>query len=80
MEIRARIRRKRSPSSDTTLNILGFSEAIKSLPLEEDVFVYVFEDRIVVELLKSKGGTRNYNRRRILSNEKPSNWEDVEGL
>jgi hypothetical protein len=33
---------------------IGVLGSNKSLPLEEDAYVYIFEDRIVVELLKSK--------------------------
>ena len=35
---------------------IGVLGSNKSLPLEEEAYVYIFEDRIVVKLLKSKGG------------------------
>jgi hypothetical protein len=37
---------------------IGVLGSNKSLPLEEDAYVYIFQDRIVVEHLKSKVKTK----------------------
>jgi hypothetical protein len=37
---------------------IGVLGSNKSLPLEEDAYVYIFQDRIVIEHLKSKVNTK----------------------